>query len=162
MSNAWTTVKTKAPVGGYVPPSQRKPKEPTFDELFPEGLLPVAPVKKSAWTSDFKAAIEKKTDVIVPDRGNSILASYTNPITGKTTIVRDMPHHPHDNVQEPDVVIPNIVSIIKKTAAKRRVLDDDDDSFVQAETESHVEETDYDHYSEEPEEEKAEEDYVSD
>ena len=163
-NNTWTKVKgsTKA-VGGYVPPNQRKPAEPTFDEMFPEGLLPVAPVKKNVWASNFKAAIEKKDAIEVPDKDDNILYSYTNPITGKTTVLRNMTHHPDDDLVEVPAVVPNISSIMKKVSAKRRILDDDDDSTFHAETESHVEEEHYDHYSEPPEdEEELGEDYVSD
>lgn len=163
-TNVWTKVKgsTKT-VGGYVPPSQRKPVEPTFDQMFPEGLLPVAVVKKASWTSDFKAAIEKKNTIDVPVKDDTILASYTNPRTGKTTIVRDMPHHPCDSVVDENVIVPNIVSMMKKAMVKRRILDDDDDSTFQVETESHVEEEQYDQFSEPPEdEEELGTDYVSD
>lgn len=163
-TNVWTKVKgsTKA-VGGYVPPSQRKPAEPTFDEMFPEGLLPVAPVKKATWTSDFKAAIEKKNVIETPDRDDTILYSYTNPITGRTTVLRNMLHHPDDNTVDETVAVPNIVSIMKKTMVKRRILDDDDDSTFQVETESHMEEEHFDQYSEPPEdEEELGTDYVSD
>ena len=152
--------------GGYVPPGQRKAPEPTFDEMFPEGILPVAPVKKSVWASNFKAAIEKTNDVPEPVKDTGILASYTNPRTGRTTIVRDMPYHPNDIVTDvvtdAVAVIPNISSIMKKVASKRRVLDDDDDSSFHAEEESHVEEEHFDQYSEEAEEEELGEDYVSD
>jgi len=161
MSNTWTTVKTKAPAGGYVPPSQRKAPEPTFDMMFPEGLIPVAQVKKTVWASNFKAAIEKKDDVVEPVKDTGILASYTNPRTGKTTIVRDMPHHPYDNLIEEAVIVPNVSSFMKKAAAKRLVLDDDDDSFVHAETGSYEEEEHYDHHYSEEEEEDTADDYVS-
>jgi hypothetical protein len=169
-NNTWTKVKpvvaAKPNATSYVPPSQRKPEAPpeqTFDEMFPEGLLPVAAVKKSAWSSNFKAAIEKKVDTVeVPVVDKSILFSYTNPRTGRTTVVKDMPFHPDDKDMIEAVVTPNISTIMKKVSAKRRALDDDDDSSFHAETESHVEEENYDHYSEEEAEMTAAEDYVAD
>ena len=169
-ANNWTTVKTKAKdtvvKGAYVPPSQRKAEkapEQTFDEMFPEGLLPVATVKKTAWASDFKAAIEKKTpDAPIVD--NSILFSYTNPRTGRTTVVKDMPFHPDDRagIEEANMMVPNISSIMKKVSARRRALDDEEDSLFQAEEESQVEEENYDNFSEEDLEETTADDYVSD
>jgi hypothetical protein len=166
-NNTWTKVNAaaKPKATGYVPPSMRKPEaapEQSFDEMFPEGLLPVAPVKKTVWASNFKAAIEKKDTVETPVKDDTILASYTNPRTGRTTIVRDMPFHPDDNVVEASIAVPNISIIMKKVAAKRRALDDDDDSSFHADEESHVEEEHYDHYSEEEAEETTAEDYVSD
>lgn len=162
-TNNWTTIKKKektAAAGGYVPPSQRKAPEPTFDEMFPEGILPVAPLKKSVWVSNFKEAIEKKNDVSEPVKDDTILASYTNPRTGRTTIVRDMPFHPDDKVgiQEANVIVPNIK---KKVPVKRRALDDDDDSSFLADEESHAEEEHYDNFSEEEEKDEVVDDYVS-
>ena len=62
-NNKW--VKPKADLkpkavaaGAYVPLNLRKKAEPTFDEMFPAGL--VAPIiKTNIWSGNFKAAIEK-------------------------------------------------------------------------------------------------------
>jgi hypothetical protein len=69
MSNKkWNKSKVEVKVNGssgYVPFSQRNKPEPTFDEMFPVGLV-VPVVKTSVWSGNFKAAIEKKIPVIAP------------------------------------------------------------------------------------------------
>lgn len=63
-NNKWAEPKSKTS-SGYVPLSQRNKPEPTFDEMFPVGLVtPV--IKTSVWSGNFKAAIEKKVPVVVP------------------------------------------------------------------------------------------------
>jgi hypothetical protein len=120
--------KQKAHVG-YVPLSQRNKPEPTFDEMFPIGL--VAPViKPSVWSGNFKAAIEKKVPVVVPivvEKDDA--EAPRNHIVVKKSHCSDACNCQYDDCPCPCHSIYIDEPYPVKRAVKKLVLHDDEDSI---------------------------------
>ena len=142
-----------APVStGYVAPGMRKAPEQSFDQMYPEVLS--APVKKelgASWSGNFKAAIEKAVEVEATE-DKSILVSYTNRITGRRMIVRDIGPSVEDDDDKVLVGFPDMNKLERRRAATEaasRQQDDESDCHTAAETQSEqADDSQYDSYSE--------------
>jgi hypothetical protein len=151
-NNAWKPVSGKnVQPAAYVVPSMRKAPEPTFDEMFPVGLVtPDAKKPTVAW-GNFKEAVQKvaNTDNVHVDKG--VLASFTNPLTGYTIVVRDLVRHPNindcDDSTDINNVLPKFSSKKNKPVIKRLVADDDIEYNNEDEKNEVVDDT-YDSFSE--------------
>jgi len=132
MSNKkWNKSKIEVKASGYVPLSQRNKPEPTFDEMFPVGLV-VPVVKKSVWSGNFKEAIEKKVPVVVQQ---VIEKNETEP--PKNHILIKQSHcsdacncQYHDDCPCPCHSIYSDEPYPVKRAVKKLVLHDDEDSII--------------------------------
>ena len=127
-SKQWEKPTSKVTVG-YVPFSQREKPEPTltFDEMFPAGL--VAPViKTSAWSGNFKAAIEKAPVVVVAPSEKKDPHSE-NPVIKVSHISHDVCDCQYDDCPCPCHYTydssPQIYRVVK-----RSLHDDDSNSIV--------------------------------
>ena len=135
-NDGWKTVPGKyvpPSSSAYVVPSLRKAPEPKFEDMFPVGLVaPVASKSTAAW-GNFKEAVQKVNNTdYVPHVDEGILASFTNPLTGITTVVRDMVTHPNDKDDNTHIALSTFSSKLKKpVSSKRKMIDEDcdDDSF---------------------------------